>query len=304
MVDYALDTLPSSHSDLEIQIYDFSRNSNKLFFLYSKLALSTRINRLFSELHILSYLIQYILFRDLLVKQKYWDAIIIYQYPALNINKWLVKRIEKKAKRGVYVYLTNVYLSIPDNEKMNIITKYNNILTFDLADSAKYGFTYFFSGYSRPYNFDNSSLKYDIVFIGKDKGRLDELVRIYDYLTTNNVRCKFIVSRPRKKIIRDGINYINRITYKETLQFVNESRAILELLLDGQNGHSLRFYESIIYGRSLVTNNSPIENMDSLNPINCFYLNGLNNELLDFLKKPRIVESSSEIFSDYSFMDE
>ena len=76
-------------------------------------------------------------------------------------------------------HLTHLYMLKPfwkDKERFWV--------TFDKEDAKRYGFTHFYTMYSRHYNFPEAdSIDYDAVYIGSDKGR-------YNMLTELKAKCQ------------------------------------------------------------------------------------------------------------------
>ncbi len=59
--------------------------------------------------------------------------------------------------------------------------------------------------------------------------------------------------------ICDGINYIDKMEYKEYLQRLDKSKCLLDVLQGESRGFTLRV-EALVYGKKLITTNSEILN--------------------------------------------
>lgn len=139
--------------------------------------------------------------------------------------------------------------------------KFDLIISFDKEEAEKYKIGYFHTVYS-PIMIEGKDFpKTDVVFIGKDKGRLNLLVQIYDKLTNEGLICYFIMFGvdEDKRIFRKNIHYIDKMMpYKEALRFVKGTNCILELMQDNAIGYTFRTWESIAYNKKLLTNNSSL----------------------------------------------
>lgn len=97
----------------------------------------------------------------------------------------------------------------------------------------------------------------DVLFVGKDKGRLDRLTKIYDILTKKGARCRFFISgSPRKTVDppREGIILLDTpMPYRTSQEWIAKSNCLLELRTDARAGETLRASEALIYGKKLIT---------------------------------------------------
>lgn len=57
-------------------------------------------------------------------------------------------------------------------------------------------------------------------------------------------------------------HYSWRMDYTEVCKYVMESNSVIEILQDGQEGISLRVFESLFFEKKLVTNNRHIVDYD------------------------------------------
>lgn len=97
----------------------------------------------------------------------------------------------------------------------------------------------------------------DVLFVGKDKGRLDRLITIYDVLTRKGARCRFFVLESSRKTVdpaREGIVLLDSpMPYRTCQEWIAESNCLLELRCDSRAGETLRASEALIYGKKLIT---------------------------------------------------
>jgi hypothetical protein len=155
--------------------------------------------------------------------------------------------------------------------------------SFDKNDALKFGMRF-----NPQYFFDNmemskSDIIYDILFVGRDKGRrhmIDSLekemlaadIKTYFYIVDNNL--KFRNSRPI-------------VPYEKYLTLLSKSKSILDIVQPGQSGLTFRPMESLFFRKKLITNDASIKTQDFYHPSNVFIV-GENKveDLKQFLATP------------------
>lgn len=140
---------------------------------------------------------------------------------------------------------------------------YDRIVSYDKGDCIKYGFTYHPTVMSFTDIPDNPKLEEtDILFIGKDKGRLSLLIEICDLLRNHGLICNFrLYGVPNEKRINvDGIYYYDKkLTYREILEYVKKTKCIIELMQPEAQNFTFRTWEALLYNKYLITNNKSLQ---------------------------------------------
>lgn len=142
---------------------------------------------------------------------------------------------------------------------------FEQIYSFQKRDCKKYGFYYTNTIYSKC-SIAKKEVLNDLYFIGVDKGRIEKIYIIYKKITDLGYKCDFTVVVNKGQLKNycskyPGINFIDkRISYDEILDRVMASRGILEVMQDGQDGATMRFYEALFYNKYLITNNKSVLN--------------------------------------------
>lgn len=165
--------------------------------------------------------------------------------------------IDYLRKRFDSCYFVGYYLDIHYARLQNIKyakQKFDKLYIFDEIESKKMGIDY----YPIPFSKGISS---DIAYVGQDKGRLKELVKIYDYLEPFGINCAFyIIGVPEnKRIDRNGIVYGEPVDYETSLQYILNTNCVLELSVDGIESYSDRVQKAIAYNKKILTNNANIK---------------------------------------------
>lgn len=147
--------------------------------------------------------------------------------------------------------------------------KWDYILSYDIADCQKYGFTYLgHAYYSKQEDIEPSKIACDIYFVGANKSgdsRYELVSAIFKYLRTKQVNVRFIVVDKFQAHISDDEEHLiyhqEYIPYDEVLSDVLSSNCILEVLQSGQQQQTLRYFEAVCYNKKLLTNNPHVADL-------------------------------------------
>lgn len=211
------------------------------------------------------------------------------------ITNWSIRRFslsclknlsENPQYRLVLIYL-DTYLKVPKFYKKYINRiSFDLIYTFDNHDAKKYGWIFTNCLYSKNEIPNQQNDEYDLCFIGEDKGRADQLIAIYNYLTANELKCCFkVITTDPHKTSYGGLYFLRkRIEYKEILEDISKSRVILEIVQDGQSGMTMRPYEAMFYNKKLLSNNSTLRSMEFYNDKFMMVFSEMDDSVISFLK--------------------
>lgn len=199
---------------------------------------------------------------------------------------------EKNPDARIIVYYMN---SIYGHER-NEPSRYKNLpcelFTFDKYNAEMYDIR--FKHYYYPYmnqrgNTVDLHCNQDIFFIGEDKGRLGDLVKLKNDFENNGFKCKFLILKTKHKFY-----FMHRhelisepIPYDEVVKEIKQSRAILDFTQSRQHGLTYRPMEAMCFQKKLITNFEEITDYNFYNPKNIFRLSHDNiNDLKSFLEQP------------------
>lgn len=168
--------------------------------------------------------------------------------------------------------------------------------TCDRKIAAKYSirFAPYFYIFS-PLDFDayaespSTDYQRDVFFVGEKKGdRREQLAHIASVLGNAGLKYKFhLVPRKRHRSLLHQARHDSYIPYAEVQEYNRTSRAILELISDGQTGITQRPYEAMFLRKKLITTSAEVSHYDFYRPENIFILGQRDiSELPDFLRSP------------------
>lgn len=169
--------------------------------------------------------------------------------------------------------------------------------TFSKRDAACCGFKFVGSFYFMRTHVREKLIRWDGFFVGCEKGRREMLQNVADLYGRNHMQARIVVVDNRKAWY--DWRYSWRVGYDEICESVQESRSVIEILQEGQEGVSLRVFEALFYQKKLVTNNWQIVNYDFYDPRNVFIL-GKDDEsrFNEFLLSP-YVEIDEKVIAQY-----
>ena len=182
-----------------------------------------------------------------------------------------------------------------------------HFFTCDRKIASQYNITFipYFYIFS-PYSFDSYDknttydIKTDVFFVGEEKGdRAEQIARITAVLDKAGLKHDLrLIPQNRPSSLAAKNSYI---PYDTVIEIIKSSRAILELISDGQTGLTQRPYESLFFKKKLITTSSEITKYDFYRPENVFLLNEQPiEELPEFLETP-FVTVPKEISAQYDF---
>ncbi len=141
-------------------------------------------------------------------------------------------------------------------------SKFDLIISYDRGEAQREGLLFHPTPMSRVEINDNPEIpSSDVYFCGHAKSRYHQVHEVFQLCTKAGLKCDFnILGMPVHAGRLNGIRYLSKpISYTENLERMYKSRCILEIMQDGADGHTPRLWESIIYDKHLITNNSAIK---------------------------------------------
>lgn len=260
--------------------YDgFVSEGYKVYCAYKRIAISLRFLRelwfripllpkeLWFDSEILNMNPQYIIIRDAIITRDYL--------------KWLQKRFPDAQINFLYENMVDKARHVyPDK-----IPKGIRIWTYDGYDSKKYGIDLKkTSCYFPVYVDEKGKKKYDLLFVGRDKGRGEMLLNLKKYLEDHGFTTKFVITADGR-FSRKKKYYHKEVPYQQIARWISESRSILNVAMENQEGITVRDLECLFNKVKLITTNKYIIKAEFYNEKNVYILNENNwAGLLEFLK--------------------
>ena len=147
---------------------------------------------------------------------------------------------------------------------VDYIKKYTDLfISYDKYDAQKYNIDYHPTVFSAlDIDVSNAGCKYDLFFLGRDKGRLPLLVDICRKAAKRGLRCKMILIEVPKseRIVCEGIDYPDSyITYQDNLKYCASSKCVVEVLQHDATSPTFCTWEAIMLNKKLITNSDSVK---------------------------------------------
>ncbi len=223
--------------------------------------------------------------KNKLKKNKY-DTVIIFD-SALQILPNLIDSIQRLKTRKI-LYFWNMI----NGERLKLTKKFflfDKVFSFSAHDCKKYNMRYM---PLMAYNIlDNIKLpieqKYDFFFLGYLKQRKEQILKLITKL--NDFKCKFVIISNEKFNNNDLIEFRNtRLNYEEYINLLSQTKCIIDISNENQDGFTLRMAEAFCYNKKIITTNKNVIESDFYDDSRILlYSEELSYvEILNFLNRP------------------
>ena len=267
-----------------------------------------RVSKIFKQSNLFPRIIRRIIIELRLPGISYWipswkEEIIFFDTVIIHASKLtppVVKFIRKKnPKIRIVVWYWNPVDKTVDIDR---ISESNcELWSFDKADCDLYGLMYNTQYYFDNIEIDTRIMKYDVIFVGRDKGRRKGLLEIQKILDGLGISNFFFIAPSSKIIINREKFYSKSLSYTEYLHYISKSKVILDYVSEGQSGLTVRPLEALFLKKKLITNNFSIRNMNFYRSENIFiYGEDKIENLANFIDTP-YAEVEEEIVKYYDF---
>jgi len=223
-----------------------------------------------------------------------YDTIILFD--CLDTITMTQKIDNKYTSKRKILFFWNPILSVDINK----IPSSFEVWTSDYGDAKQYGFKY--TGqfiYDMYFNNLDFAPKYDVYFVGINKGRFSHLLKMKSNMVNSGLDVFYRLVSPMKS--KFSKKYSNPIPYRQVIEESARSVMMLEYNQQGQKGMTLRSVESLMLQKKLITNNPDIRKMDFYTPNNIFiFSNDDITGIEQFLNKP-FVPYNKETVTRYYF---
>lgn len=148
-------------------------------------------------------------------------------------------------------------------------------------------------------------IEHDVFFIGEEKGdrkqRIEEIKSVLDKARLTHDLRLVPQNRHTKSLFGKKNEQQAYMSYSEVIEHVQRSKAVLEIISDGQTGITQRPYEALFFKKKLITTSPEVKNYDFYCEKNIFVLGERDlQELPQFLNTP-FCELDVGITEKYTF---
>lgn len=224
------------------------------------------------------------------------DAVIIgFDTVDPELIRWIR---EGHPNNRIIIYFIN---TVRDPKRVQMFMEQDcELWSFDRNDCKKYDMQ-FNDWYCTYVPNQNPKIKYDVVFIGREKTRRPFLNRFAEYMNQNGISYYYHITHERNYPIINPRKYRYHISYAKMIELEKKARAMIEIVEPGQGGSTLRIMDAVFNNIKLITNFASIKQSELYHPNNIYILeddsfDGVKN----FLEKP-FQPYSKEIMQKYSF---
>lgn len=223
----------------------------------------------------------------------------------LYFNPWtdwaykcgFVEKMKMEYRNSVHiVFFLDVYAARKlDIEGMKKV--FTEMFIFDKSEASSLKISYYPNVYSKVF-VKESEISSDVCFVGQAKNRYNEIIKVYEILSKNNIKCDFYIVgvEPENQKYKDIIKYGDFIPYKEACSYVKKSKCILEIKLQHCNSYSNRVMEAIANNKKILSNNINIKELSFYNEKSIQIYEDAGKIDIDFLKE--------EVNFDYNYNNE
>jgi hypothetical protein len=232
--------------------------------------------------------------KDSIKKNGFQDQILVLNADTIDLETLI---FVKKHTNKLITYLYDNLSRFPVQEKLYLFDK---VYSFDDEDIKQYGFekltNYNYLDYL-PQEKQNPSM--DLFYITSfDKFRNKTLIPLAENLKQFNINYRFVVVGKKgwkeqvkffgSKRLKNHVVLKQKIISTKTIaKTYEQTKAILDLMREGQTGLSFRVFEAMALEKKIVTNNEKIKEYDFYNENNILILDkDLRNLSKDFFNTP------------------
>ncbi len=177
--------------------------------------------------------------------------------------------------------------------------------SYDFDDCKKFSMNkkefFYLDIYRQDFRDHIKKCKYDILYVGRDKGRSSDILRYQKIFSSMGLKTYFRICADRSFLGKKKSFYKPKIKYTDYLKLQNKSRAILNIMPEGQNSITPRDMEAAFNNVKEITNNKGVKTLEFYSKDRYFILGEDDlKSLIRFLNKP-LIPISKEILQNYTF---
>ena len=191
----------------------------------------------------------------------------------------------------------------PDSVRIPSVIK----CSYDEDDCRRYSMFFLPGGYQDAYRLsDVRQDLYDVVYVGRDKGRGEKLLGLEKEFQKLGLKTYFHICGDRRVINKHKRYYKPLLDYTEYLKLISRSRSVLNIMPEGQKALTTRDLESLFNGIKGITNSRWIKSFPLYDPSRFFVLGDDKlEELPAFIATPfkPLTEEELKPYSEDAYME-
>lgn len=194
-------------------------------------------------------------FVDFEKEKKY--CVIFSDVSACRTDIGFLYNLKQKENVVLVLYMVNIA-----KRKQKVISRrmpcFDYIFTYDSEDAKKHNWIYHPLTYSKTKNLNNKKeeIVTDAFFVGMASGRQEKIETIYKQIVDSGGIADFYISGvPKNKKNQKGIHYNHWLSYAEVLEHIIRTNCIIEVVIEGEVGGTMRMQEAICLNKKLFSTN-------------------------------------------------
>lgn len=184
----------------------------------------------------------------------------------------------------------------------DVVPDYVTKWSYDVDDCDKYSMKWskptFFMEYKR---IRKDEPRYDVLYVGRDKGRAEYLLQFQKELEKHGLKTYFHICADRQFMEFKKKYYKKLLPYDEYLELLVDTKAILNIVPEGQKSVTQREMEAAFDGVKCITNNRGIKQFELYDPSIYFVLGEDDLESINDFINSDIVKIDDETLQKYDF---
>lgn len=255
-------------------------------------------------------------FREIIkkLKDKKYDYFLLIKGEATP--KFFLEFLKENNPGIKFIFYT--YDSFKNNSNgLEILNYFDSKFTFDSHDALQYKLSFrplFFAQDYERLNDERKIFKTDLAFIGtahSDRYSISEMAKSWCgnhnlnmftfYFSPSKALFKFkkLTDQEFKNFDENKISF-KSLTHKEIVDIYKNAKVILDINHPGQNGLTMRTFETLGAGRKLITTNPNVKTYPFYDPQNIYIIERGNIQFEEIFFKTDFKEMSSEIRNSMS----
>ena len=215
-----------------------------------------------------------------------YDCVLVHgTWMAERVPHWIRKKLGKE-KKIIWWYWNKITEA---DHPERVLDEDCEKWSFDREDCEKYGMRYNTQYYFKSYQLPRRNVVNDIYFLGTDGGRKEIIGSLNEKFQKLHLKTDIHIVTEHKdsKDKYYSLLQTNKMDYQENLERIAKSKAVLEILREGQTGQTLRALECLFYHKKLITNDKRVKQYDYYNEDNIFIVGMDDLQMLPtFLEDP------------------